>query len=55
MSNFKKFVLDLAVSQINAHTDMTVSYQQKKKGVRVSGFDFRMKMKPTQKNIKPVI
>jgi len=31
MSNFKKFVLDLAVSQINAHTDMTVSYQQKKK------------------------
>lgn len=31
MSNFKKFVLDLAVSQINAHTDMTVSYQQKKR------------------------
>lgn len=52
MSNFKKFVLDLAVSQINVHTDMTVSYQQKKKGVRVSGFDFRMKMKPTQKNIQ---
>ena len=52
MSNFKKFVLDLAVSQINAHTDMTVSYQQKKKGVRVSGFDFRMKRKPTQKKIQ---
>ncbi len=52
MSNFKKFVLDVAVSQINEHTDMTVSYQQKKKGVRVSGFDFRMKMKPTQPKIK---
>lgn len=45
MSNFKKFVLDLAVAQINAHTDLTVSYEQKKKGVRVSGFTFRMKMK----------
>ena len=52
MSDFKKYVLDLAVSQINAHTDMTVSYQQKKKGVRVSGFDFRMKRKPTQKKIQ---
>ena len=45
MSNFKKFVLDLAVSQINEHTDITVSYEQKKKGVRVSGFTFRMKQK----------
>lgn len=52
MSDFKKYVLDLAVSQINAHTDMTVSYQQKKKGVRVSGFDFRMKMKHTQTKIQ---
>ena len=52
MSDFKKYVLDLAVSQINAHTDMTVSYQQKKNGVRVSGFNFRMKMKPTQKKIQ---
>jgi plasmid replication initiation protein len=48
MSNFKKFVLDLAIAQINEHTDITVSYEQKKKGVRVSGFAFRMKMKPTQ-------
>jgi plasmid replication initiation protein len=52
MSDFKKYVLDLAVSQINELTDMTVSYQQKKKGVRVSGFDFRMKIKPTQPKIK---
>lgn len=52
MSDFKKYVLDLAVSQINAHTDMTVSYQQKKKGVRVSGFDFRMKMKHSQTKIQ---
>lgn len=45
MSNFKKFVLDLAVDQINKFTDITVSYEQKKKGVRVSGFAFRMKQK----------
>lgn len=45
MSNFKKFVLDLAVDQINKFTDITVSYEQKKKGVRVSGFTFRMKQK----------
>lgn len=32
MSNFKKFVLDVAVSQINKHTDITVSYEQKKRG-----------------------
>lgn len=52
MSNFKKFVLDLAVDQINKFTDITVSYEQKKKGVRVSGFAFRIKMKPTQAKIQ---
>lgn len=52
MSDFKKYVLDLAISQINEHTDIKVSYEQRKKGVRVSGFTFRMKMKPTQKNIQ---
>lgn len=53
MSNFKKFVLDLAVAQINEHTDITVSYEQMKKGVRVSGFAFRFKQKSTQKKIEP--
>lgn len=51
MSNFKKFVLDLAVAQINENTDITVSYQQEKKGVRVSGFVFRFKQKTAQKKI----
>jgi plasmid replication initiation protein len=52
MSNFKKYVLDLAVSQINAHTDINVSYEQKKKGVRVAGFAFRIKQKPIQPKLK---
>lgn len=52
MSNFKRFVLDLAISQINEHTDITVSYEQKKKGVKVSGFAFRFKQKPLQQKIE---
>ena len=31
MGDFKKFVLDLAVKQINEHTDITVKYEQHKK------------------------
>lgn len=49
MSDFKKYVLDLAVKQINQHTDITVKYEQQKKGVRVSGFSFRFKIKEQPK------
>ena len=45
MSNFKKRVLDLAVSEINEKTDLTVSYTQQKRGRVVSGFGFVVKPK----------
>lgn len=46
MSNFKKFVLDFAVQQINTHTDITVKYDQHKEGRSIVGFTFKFKAKP---------
>lgn len=51
MSNFKKFVLDFAVKQINTHTDITVKYDQHKEGRSIVGFTFKLKAKP-KKNIE---
>ena len=45
MNDFKKRVLDLAVSEINEKTDLTVSYTQQKRGRVVSGFGFVVKPK----------
>jgi plasmid replication initiation protein len=45
MTDFKKRVLDLAVNQINKNTDFTVTYEQKKTGVKVIGFLFKFKKK----------
>lgn len=47
MSDFKKRVLDLAVTDINEKTDIRVSYQQHKKGRSISGFSFTFKQKKT--------
>ena len=44
-TNFRARVLDVAVDQINQHTDLKVSYEQEKKGRRVSGFRFKVKPK----------
>lgn len=54
MSNFKKFVLDFSVNQINENTDFTVTYTQKKAGRRITGFRFEMcaKKKIENKNTK---
>lgn len=52
MSNFKKFVLDLAVDQINEHTDIKLTYDQHKTGRTISGFSFRIKSKIKQQKIK---
>lgn len=38
MSDFKKYVLDLALKQINTHTDITAKYEQHKKGVQSQAF-----------------
>lgn len=40
MTNFKQRVLDPAVAQINAHTDITAAYEQHKKGRSIAGFSF---------------
>lgn len=45
MCNFKAKVLDLAVSQINEHTDITIKYEQMKQGRTIVGFNFSFKQK----------
>lgn len=45
MSNFKSNVLDKAISEINKHTDITVDYQQFKKGRVITGIQFSIKSK----------
>lgn len=46
---FKRRVLDLAVKQINEHTDITVEYEQHKQGRVITGFTFRFKVKVKHK------
>ena len=48
---FKRRVLDLAVKQINEHTDITVEYEQHKQGRVITGFTFRFKVKKDKKKI----
>ena len=53
MSDFKKRVLDIAQSQINEHTDITVSYEQHKAGRVITGFTFSLKQKKQPKDVTP--
>ena len=50
MSNFKKFVLDRAINQINQHTDLTATYTQKKQGRKIIGFHFDFECKEPSKS-----
>lgn len=50
MDNFKRWVLDMAVNEINKHTDLTVSYEQHKQGRTITGFTFKIKQKAKPKN-----
>lgn len=52
MSNFKKRVLDLAVKEINETSDLTVSYEQEKRGKSIIGFKFRVLSKNKPKDTK---
>lgn len=45
MERFKTSVLELAIKQINEHTDITVKYEQHKKGRTITGFSFTFKQK----------
>ncbi len=45
MGDFKKRVLDMAVAEINEHTDIDVKYEQQKQGRKIVGFTFSFKQK----------
>jgi plasmid replication initiation protein len=47
MSDFKKRVLDMAIKQINEHTDIKATYEQHKTGRTITGFSFKFKQKST--------
>lgn len=49
MSDFKKYVLDFAIQQINDHTDINVKYDQKKEGRKITGFIFKFEVKAKNK------
>lgn len=46
IKDFKKWVIDVAVAQINAHTDLSVRYTQRKTGRAVTHFLFHFDPKP---------
>ena len=48
---FKRRVLDLAITQINEHTDITVEYEEHKQGRIITGFTFKFKVKKNKVKI----
>jgi plasmid replication initiation protein len=44
-ADFKKWVLDVSVEQVNKHTDLTVSYKPKKTGRAITDFVFKIREK----------
>lgn len=48
MTDFKRWVLDAAVKQINKHTDIFVDYEQHKQGRTITGFSFTFLAKKNQ-------
>ena len=51
MHHFKARVLDLAVNQINEHTDITVKYEQHRTGRTITAISFTFKPKRAAKQI----
>ena len=51
MSDFKKRVLDHALTEINEHTNITATYEQKKEGRTITGFIFNFKLKAKSKKL----
>lgn len=45
MTDFKRWVLDFAIKQINQHTDITTDYEQHKRGRAITGFSFTFTLK----------
>jgi plasmid replication initiation protein len=52
MGNFKKKVLDLALTQINEKTDIVASYEQHKSGRVITGFSFSFSSKNTALSVQ---
>lgn len=61
MYDFKKYVLDIALKQVNQHTDITVKVEQHKTGRSITGFSFSFKQKKSatksmvQKKDEPIV
>ncbi len=54
ISDFKKWVIELALNEISEKTDIYVTYKQHKKGRKIIGFSFSFKQKkPKQKEKIP--
>lgn len=53
MSDFKKRVLDLAITKINEHTDIDVCYKQRKNGRVIRGFIFNIELKAGKHSTVP--
>jgi plasmid replication initiation protein len=51
-ANFKKWIIDVAVDQINKHTDLSVSYKPQKTGRAITAFVFKIKSKDNTKKSK---
>lgn len=51
MHHFKARVIDLAIKQINTHTDITVKYEQHKTGRTITAFTFTFKQKAAAKKV----
>ena len=52
---FKRRVLDLALKQVNDHTDITAEYEQHKEGKAITAFTFRFKVKKDKKKTTAAI
>lgn len=50
MYDFKKYVLEYSIKEINEHSDLQVSYSQHKKGRIITGFNFEVKLKKEKDN-----
>jgi|SRR5690606_287678 len=55
MERFKTSVLELAIKQINEHTDIDVEYEQHKKGRAITGFSFSFTQKEKKKPIDKAV
>lgn len=51
IKDLKKYVIDVAVTQINEHSDIAVSYAQRKTGRAVTHLIFDIKAKPEPKKV----